>query len=153
MRYLFVILMFYVTSLMAEEMYPAGCEPLVINSENVVLAANKYSLLMIHNISSHDVWAIQQLKADSVKPIFTGKISSGKWSTLVVNKKAVKFYCIESKPGHEQQVSCMEVLAICQWPHAKIPKKIKDISLVPEDMEILQLIAYIERQGFKVLQS
>jgi hypothetical protein len=153
MRYLFVVLMCYVTSLMAEEMYPIGCEPLVVDSENVELAADKYSLIMLHNISNNDLWVIQKLKADSAKSIFTGKISPGKWSTLVVNKKAVKFYCVESKPGHEQQVSCMDVLAICQWPKAIIPKKIKGISWASEDMEILQLIAYIERQGFKTLQS
>lgn len=135
--------------IMSQELLPAGCSALVIPDERLALDANKHTFVMLHNISNSDVWIINK---ENVSGFASSIIHPNHWSALVLNNsvKEVKFSCVESRPGHEQQTSCHDVLAACYWPLAKIPEQKKNTGFVVEDIDLSSLTAYIARLGFVV---
>ena len=73
---------------------------------------------------------------------------AGNWSALVLDGEKFELSCIESRPGHEQQVACSAVLAVCQWPASTLPEKASGSYWAGEDMALSPLTAYIKRHGF-----
>lgn len=149
---LFIIILFSSWLVRAQEIFPNGCLPVVIDNDLVTLAAEKYAFVVLHNLSKNDLWIIHPANDDGSQAAWISKIQSDKWSSLVLNKQAseLTFSCIESRPGHEQKINCRDVLAICSWPNASVPDNRKGIFWLAEDMDMLPLTAYIERLGFKL---
>lgn len=134
----------------AQEMYPKGCVPLVIHDAIPDIAHKKPTLFMMHNLSTNDLWITHPVADPGAQAGFSSLLQMGKWSALVLNhaNKSFLLKCIESKPGHEQQISCADVLAICQWPNSTIPADKSGVFWAGENMDFSPLKAYIERQGF-----
>jgi hypothetical protein len=143
----FIIIIFSSWALKAQEVLPNGCLPLVVKTDSVTLSSEKYPLILVHNISDSVLWITHPAGSEGESG-WSSRLQPGKWSVLVLNNSPIKFSCIESKPGHEQQASCRDVLAICQWPKAKVPEKKSGIFWAAEDMGMLPLKAYIGRLGF-----
>ncbi len=133
----------------AQEIFPAHCTPFVVSSEQVMVPAQKSMVTMIHNLSSTDLWMAHAETSAS----WSSHLQAGHWSALVLPEEPFEWRCIESVPGHEQQVSCADVLAVCQWPATTLPKKPSDTVWVGEDMLLSPLIAYMGRQGFVLAPS
>lgn len=148
----FCILFMLVVNGYAQEVLPTGCVAVVVKNENVNLKAKKSMYIFIHNLSENDVWLINQTEKNNLQSTLSSKMVAGSWSALVVNQdiKKLKFSCIESKPGHEQKISCQDVLAICQWPNTKIPEDNKGVFFVAESMDLSGLTAYSERNGYSL---
>ena len=138
------IMIFLACAAHAEEIFPADCTPLVVKGMQVNVPAKKSMVTMIHNLSSTDLWIAHSDKSGS----WSSHLQAGHWSALVLPNEAFEWSCIESIPGHEQQVSCSNVLAVCQWSAATLPRKPSDTVWAAEDMLLSPLIAYIGRQGF-----
>ncbi|MDF1758725.1 MAG: hypothetical protein P1U74_10590 [Legionellaceae bacterium] len=137
----------------AQEILPSGCLPIVINSSSVVIPKEKHAFIVMHNLSASTLWVIHRASKDSSLPDSSSKIDPGKWSSLVLNHQpeALDFICIESTPGHEQQTSCRDVLAVCQWPKSKVPEqRKKGVYWIAEGMEMHPLTTYLERLGFSL---
>ncbi|PJD92393.1 MAG: hypothetical protein CK424_05650 [Legionella sp.] len=134
----------------AQEIYPKGCVPWVIHDPIPDIDNKKPTVLMLHNLSTNDLWITHPVKSPGAQAGFSSLLQMGKWSALVLNRahKSFLLQCIESKPGHEQQISCADVLAICQWPNSKIPEDKTGVFWAGENMDLSPLKAYIERQGF-----
>lgn len=146
------MLMLTITSVtVAQEMYPKGCSPWVIQTPEVALSSQQPTVMMLHNISDTDLWITQVMQDNpGVHGGFTSLLQAGKWSALTFSQptEAFTIRCIESKPGHEQPVPCADVLAVCQWLKTKLPESAAGTFWAGENMDFNPLKAYVERRGF-----
>jgi hypothetical protein len=140
------------SNVLAQEVLPTGCVALVIKNDIVSLSKDKNKFLFIHNLSQDNIWLVSQIENNNLQSVLSSKMDAGSWSALILNQesKDIKFSCIESKPGHEQKISCQEALAICQWPNTKIPEDRKGVFFVAENMDLPSLTAYSERNGYSL---
>ncbi|MBP6918057.1 MAG: hypothetical protein KBB94_04005 [Legionellaceae bacterium] len=154
MRLLTTIL-FCVLSLdaLAQEVYPTGCIPWPIHEAIPTFTNTQPSILMLHNLSNNDLWVTRSANDQGAQAGFNSLLQAGKWSSLAINldKTSLPIKCIESQPGHEQEISCADVLAICQWPKTKFPEIDSGIFWAGENMHLAPLQAFLARQGY-VLQ-
>ncbi|AHE65687.1 hypothetical protein [Legionella oakridgensis] len=150
MRY-FLLITFVMISWVAnaEEILPTGCKAIKVNDETVMLSAPKPTLVMIHNISNTDLWVTHPVSEPSASAGWSSRLQAGNWSALAVQNKSFELSCIESKPGHEQQVSCANVLAVCQWSDVSMPQS-QATYWAGEDMSLSALTAYLGRRGFEL---
>ncbi|MCX7118691.1 MAG: hypothetical protein NTZ86_02295 [Legionellales bacterium] len=154
MRFLTTIL-FCVLSLdaLAQEVYPTGCVPWPIHEAIPTITNTQPLILMLHNLSNNDLWVTRPANDQGAQAGFSSLLQAGKWSSLAINlnKTSLPIKCIESQPGHEQEISCADVLAICQWPKTKFPEIDSGIFWAGENMHLAPLLAFLARQGY-VLQ-
>lgn len=134
----------------AEESFPQGCKPIVVNGETVKLSTEKPTLAMIHNLSKIDLWITHPMTEANASAGWSSHLQAGNWSALAFNMKTFELSCIESRPGHEQQVPCSGVIAICQWSTVGMPEKTQGTFWAGEDQKLASLLAYIGSRGFKV---
>ena len=145
---LFMTLVCLTWNASAEEILPARCTPLVVSGDLVIVPATKSTVTLIHNLSSTDLWVTHPVSDPGAGADWSSHLQAGNWSALVLNDEKFELSCIESRPGHEQQVSCSSVLAVCQWPATDLPQKASDTWWAAEDMLLSPMIAYIKRRGF-----
>jgi len=150
---LIIILVTLTWNASAEEVFPARCIPLVVSGELVIVPAAKSMVTMVHNLSSSDLWVTHPVSDPGASAGWSSHLQAGNWSALVLNDEKFALSCIESRPGHEQQVSCSSVLAVCQWPATGLPQKASGTWWAAEDMLLSPLIAYIKRHGFVLAES
>ncbi len=144
-----IMILFCTLSAHADEIYPTGCVPLVLSGDVVHLPVEKLSVTMFHNLSSDDLWITHAASGEGVNRAWSSRLQASNWSALIVKDDPIELSCIESRPGHEQHVACVQVLAACQWQAIDLPKKSKDTVFAAENMQLSPLMAYIDRQGFK----
>lgn len=151
MNYLLSLILIVLTfHASAEEIFPARCKPFVVSGERVMLPAAKSMVTMVHNLSSSDLWITHPVSEPNTSAGWSSHLQAGNWSALVVNDEAFELSCIESRPGHEQQVPCSTVLAVCQWSAASLPQRGVDSMWAGEDMLLSPLTAYMKRRGFVI---
>ncbi len=148
MRYLLLSFILFICNAHAEEIFPAHCTPFVVEQDLLNIPTLKSTVVMIHNLSKTDLWITSLVADANTDAGWSSRLQAGHWSALVLNHQKLDLSCIESIPGHEQQVSCANVLAVCQWPASVLPKKSADTVWAGEDMLLSPLIAYIKRHGF-----
>ena len=93
------------------------CQPVPVGGESLTLHVEKTAFFLIYNRASTDVWLSHSM-ADSD---LTTRIAPKKWVGLILTPSDFVGQCIESKPGHEQQMPCEEMIRICQAEKVKIP--------------------------------
>jgi hypothetical protein len=136
----------------AESTLPAGCDAVVVQGESVTIKAKKSKLVFIHNLTNTDLWITHPVDNPSASAGWTTRLQSGNWSALAVDKPPFILNCIESRPGHEQQVPCEGAIAVCQWNKAKMPARNEGTFWVGEDMSLSALTAAIGGRGFVLPQ-
>ena len=134
----------------AQEIYPKNCVPWPVKEAQPTYIAAQPVVLLIHNLSSNDLWITQPLSDRGAQAGFSSLLQAGKWSALVLSQGNEKqnLKCIESIPGHEQEISCTNVLAICQWLKPKFPEQSSGVFWGGENMNLAPLQAYLARQGY-----
>ena len=105
---------------------------------------------MLHNLSGLDLWITHPVSEADTAAGWSSRLQSGHWSALALDTTAFELSCIESKPGHEQQVSCEHALAICEWPITSSPEHTSGIFWAGENMSLTALTAYLSRRGFEL---
>lgn len=149
MRYLLMIVLILVVSAgSCAEIFPVGCQPIVVSNENVLLSAEKPSLVMIHNLSTLDVWITHPNTESNSNASWSSRLQAGHWLALLLGDKQFELVCIESQPGHEQQAPCANLLAICQWSKITAPKSKTATFLAGENLPLSALMAHIGSRGF-----
>lgn len=144
-----VYLLLLSTALFAESTLPKGCQAIPVQGESVTLKAKKNKLVFIHNISNLDLWITHPVTDPGASAGWTSRLQAGKWSALVVDKPTFILNCIESRPGHEQQVPCEGVIAVCKWKGVKIPASAQGNTFwVAEDLSLDGLTAAVGGRGF-----
>ena len=125
---------------LATEVLPPGCSPLVI-SDLIALTASKPRLILVHNLSNTTLWLIAN------KHELTSALNSELWTALHLDDQALTLNCIESKPGHEQEIACENRISVCEWAYSKKPDHFSTVFWAAENMELAPLIAYLGRRG------
>ena len=136
-----------VVNAFAGEIFPTGCKPIMVHEELVKLSTDKPALIMIHNLSNLDLWVTHPVTEPNSSAGWSSRLQAGNWSALALDKKSFELSCIESRPGHEQQVPCAGLLAACQWSTVTMPKKESGTFWAGEDMELSALTAHVDSRG------
>ncbi|MBI2785550.1 MAG: hypothetical protein HYX60_04265 [Legionella longbeachae] len=146
----FSLLSFYAV---AESTLPKGCQPVTVQGEAVTLKAKAKSLVYIHNLTSVDLWITHPVTNPGASAGWTTRLQGEKWSALALKKGPFILNCIESRPGHEQQVPCEGTIAVCTWKGkgVKIPANKQNSTFwVAEDMSLAALNAAVGARGFVI---
>ena len=137
----------------AESILPVGCQAVAVQGELVTLQAKKDSLVFIHNLTATDLWITHPVQNPGASAGWTTRLRGGNWSALMLNKGPFILNCIESRPGHEQQIPCEGTIAVCKWKGkgVKIPDHDKGTTFwVAEDMSLAALTAAVGARGFVI---
>lgn len=136
----------------AEEPFPFECKGMSIPHGTVTLPEGAPSLILIHNLSEMDLWVTHPISEPSgASAGWSTRIQSKHWSAFAQGSKAFTLSCIESKPGHEQQVPCSGALAACQWSGMEsTDKQSAPPFWAGENMLLPELLSHLEQRGFKL---
>ncbi|MGQ3890741.1 hypothetical protein [Legionella sp. CNM-4043-24] len=139
-----------VSAAQADDNFPASCQPIAVQSDSLILKTTKPLVVLIHNISSSDLWITHPVSDPGASAGWSSRLQAGNWSALSVDKASFELSCIESKPGHEQQVPCVGMIGVCEWPGVKIPAQLTGTFWAGEDMALPALTAHIGGRGFVI---
>ncbi len=149
-----ILLILYAGEILAEETAPASCKPLMVQEETLMLSASKPLLIIIHNLSKADIWVTHPVSEPGASAGWSTRLQAGNWSALVLDKEAFELSCIESKPGHEQQVPCKGLISACSWSTVTMPaQQATGTYWAGEDMTLSALISYLGGRGFALPPS
>ena len=129
---------------------PKTCTPLPVRGESIVFNVSKATVFLIHNLSNTAVWLIHPIKDASASAGWNSLLQSDKWSALILNQDKFELTCIESKPGHEQQVACENLISICQCPDIKVPESENITYWAGENKNLSSLVSYIGGRGLGI---
>lgn len=132
----------------AESTLPAGCQAVGVQGESITLKSKHKQVVFVHNLTSTDLWITHPVTNPGASAGWTSRLQAEHWSALVVDKSPFVLSCIESRPGHEQQIPCESAIAVCQWLHVKIPANEQGTFWAGEDMSLAALTAAIGGRGF-----
>lgn len=133
-----------------ENNIPSSCKSVAVQGESVMLSAKKSLLIMIHNLSNTDLWITHPVSEPSASAGWSSRLQAGKWSALALDKKSFELSCIESKPGHEQQVPCSGVISVCRWPGVIMSTKETGTYWAGENMTLSGLTAHLGSRDFEL---
>ncbi|TAL61595.1 MAG: hypothetical protein EPN84_07745 [Legionella sp.] len=135
----------------AESTFPKGCQPMVVQGQAVTIQAKKNKLIFIHNLAGTDLWITHPVTDPSASAGWTTRLQAGNWSALAVDKGPFELSCIESRPGHEQQIPCEGSIAVCKWKGVKFPKNDEAGTYwAAEDKSLDALTAAVGSRGFVI---
>lgn len=149
MKFLFsLFVMLLAANANAEVGFPATCNPIAVQKESVILKTTQAQVVLINNTSVSDLWITHPVADPGASAGWSSHLEAGNWSAMVVDKDSFELNCIESKPGHEQQIPCAGQIAICEWPTVKIPADVKGTFWVGENMTLQALTAQLGGNGY-----
>ncbi|KTD22770.1 Uncharacterised protein [Legionella lansingensis] len=148
----FIVLMLGAAIVNADTPAPASCKPVAVKEESVMLSAKKPLLILIHNLSKSDLWITHPVSEPSASAGWSSRLQAGHWSALALDKESFEISCIESKPGHEQQVPCAGVISVCRWS-VTMPAQTSGTFWAGEDMSLQALTEYLGGRGFELPDS
>lgn len=128
--------------------FPKKCTPIQVQGNSVVVEVKKGKLILIHSTAKNDLWLTHPVKNPSASAGWTSRIQPNRWSALALDKSSFEISCIESSPGHEQQIPCEGLIAVCQWKKGKIPEG--GTFWASENMSLSTLISALGARGIKV---
>jgi len=140
----------------AVEALPQACKIITVTGPTVTVPAlAPSSLVMINNVSEMDLWVTHPISEPTAGAGWSSRLQAKHWSALALKGKAFELGCIESKPGHEQQVPCAGVLVVCQWGGITSDDKSKQTGpyWAGENMLLPDLLAYLTQRGFKMPEA
>lgn len=150
MKYLLsLLLLLNIHTSYAEDGFPASCKPIAVQGESIVLKTKQPQVVLIHNLSASDLWITHPVSDPSASAGWSSRLEAGNWSALTVDKESFELSCIESKPGHEQQVPCSGVTAICEWQNVKIPEQLTGTFWAGENLTLQALTGHLHGRGFE----
>jgi hypothetical protein len=132
----------------AEVPFPYGCKPMTLSDGTVKLPEGTPALVMIHNVSDVDLWITHPISDPSASAGWSSHLQTKRWSAFALGSQAFELSCIESKPGHEQQVPCSSVLAVCQWLNIATTDKQPAPYWAGENMSLPELLGHLGQRGY-----
>lgn len=92
---------------------PFFCQKKTVSTA-LTLDSAKTALFIIHNQSKTPIWLVHPSDGKGASAGWDSKLTPDHYSALKVEKRNLKFNCMEISPGHEQQVPCHKVVNICE---------------------------------------
>lgn len=133
----------------AEEGFPPDCHGLVVRNESIMLHTKEPIIVLLHNQSGNDLWITHPVSEPNASAGWSSRLEAGNWSALTLDKENFELSCIESKPGHEQQIPCAEMLNVCEWS-LKMPTEERGTFWAGENMSLNAILAHLEGRGYKL---
>lgn len=150
MHYIALLLLVLTFPAQAKETFPKKCSPIRVKSEMLTLSAETPSVVMLHNLSNADLWITHTVAKPSASAGWNTRLRAGHWTALALDKKNFRLGCIESRPGHEQQTACADILAACEYKSVPAPAAKNTTFWAGEDLPLSELIAHLGSRGFKL---
>lgn len=147
---IFYVLMIASCGVFAEAPFPYECKVLPVTGVTVMLPGDGQSLMMIHNLSDVDLWITHPISDPSASAGWSSRLQSNRWSSFALGSHSFELSCIESKPGHEQQVACSGVLSLCQWSNVTTTDKQPPPFWAGENMLLPELLGHLAQRGYKL---
>ena len=123
------------------------CDTLQLKKEAIHLAENTPSLVIIHNItSSTNLWITHPILQPSASAGWSSHLHPKHWSILSLHETPFEISCVESKPGHEQQVACTSVITICRWAKTIKFKSPPGTFWLAEDLTKKQINVFLKQK-------
>ncbi|KTD18002.1 hypothetical protein [Legionella jordanis] len=144
----YLLLLLYAAWVSADSAMPASCKPVAVTGESVTLSAKTPLLVLIHNLSKSDFWITHPVSEPSASAGWSSRLQAGHWSALALDKESFEISCIESKPGHEQQVPCAGAISVCTWTPENMPAQSSGTFWAAEDMTLPALTEHLGQRGF-----
>lgn len=145
----FFLISLYFCQAYAADPMPASCHSLLIKEDAITLTTAKKPLLfMIYNTSKKDLWLAHPSNKAGANAGWTSRLQPGNGSALLLNRPKFALTCIESQPGHEQQIPCAEAVTVCQWTFSKSSKAEISTYWAGENMEMPALVHHLQQRGF-----
>ncbi|WP_367608054.1 hypothetical protein [Legionella sp. W05-934-2] len=130
---------------------PKNCHLVGIKSENLKLKTEKDRVILIHNISDSDIYLSHVSSNDpGAQAGWTSRVDKNKWSALKLGKMEIRFQCVEVKPGHEQQISCQNILSVCRVAPIEQPKNGNGSYWVTENQTLSNMLEAVSSRGFQL---
>lgn len=143
-----ILLVLFAVIAQAEETLPASCKPFTPKDDALILSAEKPLIVMIHNVSKSELWITHPVAEASASAGWTSRLQADHWSALALDKKNFELSCIESKPGHEQQLPCSAAISLCLWDAVTFPADNSGTFWAGEDLSLTKLISHLTSRGF-----
>lgn len=134
----------------AQDGFPATCKAVTVRGETLTLEPKQAGVFLIQNLSSSDIWITHPVSEPSASAGWSTRLEAGNWSALTVEKKPFELSCIESRPGHEQQIACEGVIAVCSWDDVKLPANANGTFWAGENMTLPALTAELGGRGYTI---
>lgn len=152
MKWFFSTILIFIANLVfAAGSLPYECQPLPVDSATVVLENKPPYLVAIQNTSDVDLWITHPITEPGASAGWSTRLQSKHWTALALGVKTFELSCIESKPGHEQQVPCSGVIKICKWDGISSTEKTMGSSYwAAENKSLSELLAELGQRGFKL---
>lgn len=144
----FSFLLLSLSVIAGESTLPVGCHALRVQDETITLLAKKNKLVFIHNLTQADLWITHPLTEPNTDAALATRLEAGSWAALSLDKGPFILNCIESRPGHEQQVPCEGAVALCEWKKVGFPEYAKGVFWAAENMSLAALRAGVGARGF-----
>jgi hypothetical protein len=132
---------------------PYACKVMPITGITVMATETKPSLMMIYNLSEGDLWITHPISDPSAGAGWSSRLQTKRWSSLALGSKPFELNCIESKPGHEQQVACAGVLTVCQWFNVPTTEKQIPPFWAGENMSLPALLSHLAQRGYQLPEA
>lgn len=148
---LYLILFLNLTGLARGELkLPNNCQPIAITSATVDFSSfvvQNPTLIIIHNLAKTNLWLTLHDEVANYDNL-SSMISADHWAAIIWSHKSSKFSCIETRPGHEQQISCEGMVFLCRWEITKSKKDIPANFWLAENMSLPILLEHLSSHGF-----
>lgn len=118
MKYGMVLIGCFWLTMVSAAVSPPNCKTVLLDAENPVLQAPKAAVFVMENTSAQTLWITHPTQNPGASAGYTSELSAGKWSALVLKNPKFALGCVESRPGHEQAVSCAESIRVCVYAKA-----------------------------------
>lgn len=103
--------------------FPRGCEVQGFSYENGMLILNdtgEQTLYLIQNHSSNKIMLEHfETKEVFLSPKLRNKVNPGNWSAFASDMPNQHFKCFNIQNNDQVEVSCNDILEICQYPRVK----------------------------------
>ena len=146
----FVLLMVLLTAAHASaalETVGIPCKSIVVQKETAVLSSKKPVLILIHNSSSNHLWITHADSGKGAADGWSSQLGPDKWSALMLNSSSFELSCVESRPGHEQQLPCAGLIAVCEWSNGKLAEKDQSTHWTSENLGLPDLLQSISQSA------
>ncbi len=126
---------------------PKGCKPLMVQGESVMIKGKDAKIILIHNVAQSDLWITHPVAEPSASAGWTSRLQADHWSALFVAKPPFALNCIESRPGHEQQIPCEGAIIVCAWSKVAHGEKNQATFWAAENMPLGALTTALGTRG------
>ncbi|KTD22466.1 hypothetical protein E3983_01050 [Legionella israelensis] len=153
MRYFSVILLSLFWGFVhAGSALPEFCQAIRIDDETALLKTSKTALFMIYNRTDNTLWLTHPVENPGASAGWTSELQPGHWSALNIGQDFT-LNCVESSPGHEQQVSCKDAIRICRYKKVRFPKNNQGSYWAGENLPLKELLSHLAERGFVLPES